>query len=127
MFKLDPLSNSSQTVNEKIENYLSSLERESHFAEIYLSQPPHQENKSSPVNPSMPNFSTSQVDQPRQIKLDQNKTFTVDNLSNAPQPQPLPSIKTRQINTTTDLVINHKSQSRDSSCNLSNHPEPVDR
>ena len=41
MFKLDPLANSSQTANEKVENYLSSLERELHFAEIYLSQPPH--------------------------------------------------------------------------------------
>ena len=40
----------------------------------------------------MSNFCISQLDQPRQIKIDQNKTFTVDNLSNPPQPQPLPFI-----------------------------------
>ena len=34
MFQLDSSSKSSQTANEKIENYLSSAERELHFAEI---------------------------------------------------------------------------------------------
>lgn len=127
VFQLDSSSKSSQTANEKIENYLSSVERELHFAEINQSQPTHQKNQNSPVNRSMPIFSMTQVDQPRQIKLDQNKTFTVDSLSNAPQPQLLPYIKIQQIDTTTNLVTNHKSESRDNSCNVSNHPDPVDK
>ena len=38
MFKLDPLSNSSLTTNENIYNYLTILNKELNFSEIYLSQ-----------------------------------------------------------------------------------------
>ena len=65
--KLDPLLNHSQTANEKVEIYLSSLEKESHFAEVYLSQPPQRESQNLPSNNSVPKFSISQLDQPRQI------------------------------------------------------------
>ena len=67
------------------------------------------------------------MDQRRQINLDQNKTFIEDNLSNPTQAQPLPSIQTQQIGTTTDIVVHHRSEFRDSSSNLSNHPEPLDK
>ena len=128
--KLDPLLNHSQTANEKVEIYLSSLEKESHFAEVYLSQPPQRESQNLPSNNSVPKFSISQLDQPRQIIPEQSNTFLVETSPNPSplQPQPLPYIQNQQTNRTTNSITeDHISNSSKGSSNISNRSEPVDK
>ena len=88
----------SQTVNNKVKSYLSSLTREPHprLTKNYLSHSSRPENHSSQVLNLSQDVSLSQLDQARKVEIINSDTYLVEHisnnsLSNGPPPPKSPS------------------------------------